>query len=265
MLRIRLLSIAATLLSLLTMPVRGEATEVSPAPLCCGNFGLTIRGGGGPAVFTHREQNVFVSTGDITPIISLGYAPEFFKQFQAPWTVGAEFAWNASPRIQLFLEYAYTQAAGKRHTFPLINITITERLSDLKMNAGYLGARYYFDGLPCCFGRGPITPYVGFKVGVAWQQQVRFDYFFLGFPFATNGLYYLSQTCISTGLQIGTEWRLCSCWSLLLQGELVATQGVAGNSNVILDNLGIGIPNLFLGQTGWLITFPITLGLRWIF
>jgi hypothetical protein len=265
MLRTKQLSIVAALLSLLTLPIKGDANEVCSAPLCCGGLSLAIRGGGGPAIFTHRGENDLTATGDIAPVVTQGDLPEFFRQFRAPWTVGAELAWNISQRVQLFLEYSYTQAAGKPHTLFIVDASFFEYLSDLKMNAGYLGARYYFDGLPCCFGAGPITPYVGFKVGVAWQQQMRTDYFFLDIPIATNVLYYLSQTCISTGLQIGAEWWFCSCWSLVLQSELIITQGVAGNGNIPLADIGIGLTNLFIGQTGWLVTFPVTLGLRWTF
>lgn len=271
MLGSKLLSVIVVLFAVFLLPIRGMAVEESMAafergPLCCGAFSLTIRGGIAPAIFSHRETSDLVVNGNIGPIVSQGYLPEFFRQFQLPWMIGAEFAWNASARVQFFAEYSYTQARGESQFLPIAGVSFAERLSDLRMNASYLGARYYFNGLSSCFGRGPITPYVGFKAGVVWQAEMRTNYFFNGVEVANNVPYYLSLACVSGGLQLGAEWRFCSCWSLLLQGEFIATQGPVGNSNIVLDtSFQDTVTNLFVGNTGWLVTFPVTLGLRWTF
>lgn len=270
MFRNRFLAIFAALLSLVALPIKGEtidadATACGRAPLCCGDFGLMVKGGAAPAIFSHRGQSYVTATGVPAEITFPGDLPEFFKQFQTPWTVGAEFAWSASQRIQFLLEYAYVQAGGKLRADVVAGIAFSEQLSDFKMHAGYLGVRYYFDCLNCCLGCGPIAPYVGFKAGLAWQEQVVSNNSLTGVQVATGVPYYLSQTAVSGGVQVGAEWWFCCCWSLLLQGELVATQGPAGNPNIVTNGAALGVTSLTIGDTRWVVTLPVTLGLRWTF
>jgi hypothetical protein len=237
-----------------------------------------VRGGVAPALLTHRGQSWLTTTTagtvPVFSVISLGDFPEFSKLFNVPWTVGAEFAWNASKRVQFFLEYAFTQASGKHNrTFSIAApaVTFSGSFGDYRTHAGYLGARYYFESL-CCFSCcGKITPYVGFKAGVAWQQRIQRSLDATLGGIATtiipNSTYFISQAAVSGGLLVGLEWWFCRCWSIALQADFIATQGPRGRTNIPLGQT-IGtttFDNLFTGHSGWVVTFPVTLGLRWTF
>lgn len=235
-----------------------------------------VKGGVAPAILTSRGKSWLVETAPAVGVVTIGEFPEFSRIFNVPWTVGAEFAWNASKRVQFFLEYAFTQATGKNASFsasvgvvPVVT-AFTSKFSDYRTHAGYLGARYYFEPL-CCFSCcGPIAPYVGFKAGFAWQQHISRSLTIGTFEALASAPYFINQTAISGGLQIGLEWWFCKCWSLLLQGEFVGTQGPRPKTNVVLDNsaappAGTGFSNLIPGHFGWVCTFPVTLGLRWTF
>lgn len=264
----------ALLASLLAMPIMGCAAECGcdgqqsccscvTTPLCCGNFSIMVKGGIAPALYKDRGPNWVVIPTNSPAVFTTNSAATFPEQFHLPWTVGAEAAYKTSRRGRFFLEYAYTQASGKLFGD---NATVGELFSDYRTHSGYLGARYYFDPWCCGSRGGPISPYVGLKVGLVWQQQVTLN-LTIGNTFILSVPYSLSKTAISGGLQIGGEWWFSRCWSLVLQGDFIATQGPCTNPNLVFPtDLGIGAPsNVFTGTLGWVVTFPVTLGLRWTF
>jgi hypothetical protein len=238
----------------LCTPERGQA---GCAPLCCGDFSVMVKGGIAPALVTDRGPNWIVTPGGDPIVTESSDTVAFGRAFHLPWTVGAELGYNLTPKIQTFLEYGYTQAKGK---FYQVNPFSANTFSDYKTHAGYLGVRYYFNR--CC---GSIAPYIGFKTGIAWQDGVT-TILTIGGVFIFTPVYSMPQAAISSGLQLGGEWWFSRCWSLVLQGEFIATQGPRTNPNVVFPDLGPGGPtNAVVGTLGWVITFPVTLGLRWTF
>jgi len=241
-------------------------------PLCCGKLSLMVKGGVTPSSFSNRGD--IWGTDPALGVFSLGSTSKFSTHFDVPWNVGAELAWNASCRIQFFLEYAHTQATGKSSTRdfvipfdPPFTLSLNQKFGDYKVNAGYLGARYYFEG--CCFPCiGKISPFVGFKTGFATQARVLAHY-----TGSVNGSgidesfkNFLERTQVSGGLLVGLEWWFCNCWSLVLQGEFVGTCGLTPNRNVeVFPPSQITVTNLNVGSTGWILSWPITLGVRWTF
>jgi hypothetical protein len=219
------------------------------------------KGGITPALVTDRGPNWVVNPLSIDPVFTVNSVFTFNETFRLPWTVGAELAFNTSRRGQLFLEYAYSHAKGKLLGDPA---EAAELFSAYTTHAGYLGARWYLGPwrvFSCC---GLLAPYVGFKTGLVWQKQVNFDLITAGIPTFTTP-YWFSRTVISAGLQIGAEWWFTRCWSLVLQGEFVATQGPRTNTNIVFPVSEGGPSNVSVGRFGLLITFPVTLGLRWTF
>lgn len=231
-------------------------------PLCCGGLSVMVKGGVTPSSFTHNGVNWLTIPG--VGVIASATAPKFNKQFQVPWNVGAELAWNASRRIQFFLEYAHTQAQHKTRQLVLNGVPSSAKYTNYMTNAGYLGARYYFEGCCfCCLGR--ISPYVGFKTGFSVQKRVLSTLSANGTFVATYPIW-KSQTAVSGGLQVGLEWWLCKCLSALLQGEFVATQGLRPNQNIIVNPALLrGVTNINLEGHRWVIAWPVTLGLRYSF
>jgi hypothetical protein len=238
----------------------------SAAPLCCGKLSVMVKGGVTPTSYSDR-QPFFNNYPDPGPgIIESALATRFSNQFSVPWNIGAEVAWNAGCRIQYFVEYSYTQASGKTFFSDRSGVPITQRFIDeYRTHAGYLGSRYYFSRESLfCFGQ--IAPYVGLKVGLAAQERVRFEQVIRGIAQGAAQPYFLSQKAVSGGVQVGLEWWACRCLSVVLQGEFVGTCGFKPNRNVVVNpSLSGGIANMNVGSTGWVLNWPITLGLRYSF
>jgi len=231
------------------------------SPLCCGKLSVMIKAGVTPTTFSDRQPSLLTAP---PAVLDSNLIVDFNDQFEVPWNVGAEIAWNASCNIQFFLEYAHTQAKGKvRNTAaPTSQASpIRDEWSTYRVNSGYLGARYYFCKI-CC-----LNPYVGFKAGFAAQERVRDRFFVDGVlvPLLSNGDYYRSFVATSGGLQLGLEWFFCRCLSFVVQGEFVGTCGLRPNRNIAFEQPVDGITNVSIGRTGWVLSWPITIGLRYTF
>lgn len=230
--------------------------------LCRGHLSLMVKGGTTPSSYAHTATSLVAETA--TSLTVLSELAKFSNQFQLPWNVGAEMAWNASRRIQLFLEYAHTQTKGKTTHFLLNGLPSSRSFANYTNHSGYLGVRYYFEGWCLCH-LGWVTPYIGFKTGFSAQNQV-FSTLFVNGVFVSTYPHWKSQTVVSGSLLIGLEWWLSKHLSALFQGEFVGTQGLRANQNVLLNpNLTGGITNLNFEGVGWLFAWPVTLGLRYTF
>lgn len=226
------------------------ATE---SPLCCGATSLLFRGGVVPTFYTHRDS-IFATNFTLSPpTFLLEKVPAYAGQFKLPWTVGGEAAWNASDRVQLFLQYAFNKAKGKERDHFLFREF--DKFNNYESQAGYLGARYYWYGRWYrCLGR--VTPFAGFKVGLIYQKSIAFD----------KMRFFRGQVGPSGGVLTGLEWWWSRWLSVILQGEFVASRGMRPNSNLLLDPVVTGgVSSVSIGSTGWIASFPITLGIRYTF
>ncbi len=232
-------------------------------PLCCGEFSILVKGGVTPSSFSNRGKIWLLDGGTV---VSLTSVPKFSSQFDLPWNASAEIGWNVSNRVQFFLEYAHTQANGRTHRYTTVNGAQVERTGSYVVNSGYLGARFYFDSFcDCCCCQSRAAPYVGFKAGAAAQNHVLYNLNVNGVVAGTNP-YWQDQVAASGGLQLGFEWWTCSCLSIVLQGEFVGTHGLRPNNNVLLNStLTGGVSNVNIGTPGWILAWPVTLGLRYTF
>lgn len=222
-------------------------------PLCCGATSLLFRGGVVPSLYTHRDP-IFATNFSLTPpTFSFQKVPAYGDQFKFPWTVGAELGLNVSDRVQLFLQYAFTKAKGKRKDHFLFRTF--DKFNNYEGQAGYLGTRYYWCGRWYrCLGR--VTPFVGFKAGLIYQKPIAFD----------KMQFFKGRIGPSGGALAGLEWWWSRWLSVLLQGEFVASPGMLPNSNPVIDPVvSDGVSNLSIGPTGWIASFPITLGIRYTF
>jgi hypothetical protein len=271
--RYRLTALVALVSSFLVLPIAGRTMEEGSvqqsrcyscaAPLCCGDFSLMVKAGLVPTLFTDPGPNWVVIPIDIPPVSTVSNTHRFSDIFHLPWTVGVELGYNTSRRGQVFLEYAFNRANDK--IFRNFETDELQRYSSYETHSGYLGARYYL-GSWHGFCRGPLSPYLGFKAGFVWQRGVSTS-LTIADLFIFSAPYYFSEAVVSGGLQAGFEWLFCDCWSLVLQGEVVATQGPHMNENIAFPIIpNVSLPsNVFLGPVGFVLTFPVTLGLRWTF
>jgi len=243
------------------------ATLLLPTQICsleCGRLSLMVKGGVAPSTF--EQQGVVWITDSSQPTYSTP-TTGFSSQFDVPWTVGGELAWNASQCVQLFVEYAYTGAGGKVNrvevelpTTPPQLVSFDDQFSDWSSHAAYLGTRYYLGCIFC-----GIHPFVGFKSGFAVQGNVP--------VVRTNDLgiderfdRWLERTQLSAGLLVGLEWWFNRCLSIVLQGEFVASCGPCPNPNDEVNPPSpITVTNISFGTPGWMASWPITLGLRYTF
>lgn len=258
--------LAAMAIAMPALPLAADWAIFNPCgggPLCRGHLSLMVKGGTTPSGYAHTATTLWAETA--TSLLAASNLAKFSNQFQLPWNAGAEIGWNASRRIQFFLEYAHTQAKGKTYLFTFFNgLPAFTKFANYTTHSGYLGVRYYFEGWCLCH-LGWIHPYIGFKTGFSAQNRVLSTLFVNG-VFVSTYPHWESQTAVSGSLLIGLEWWLCRRLSAVLQGEFVGTQGVRPNQNVPLNpNLTGGITNLNFEGVGWLFAWPVTLGLRYTF
>lgn len=233
----------------------------NPGPLRPGAFSIQLKGGIAPAFYTHRGP-VWLTVPALAPsVVTSTYTARFSDQFHMPWEVGMELGVNVGRHSEFFLEGFYQQAAGKTYDFIGAGANISEVLSNYKNPALYLGARYYFHRFDCGF-----SPFLGFKGGAAWQGQVDYQISYNGTYVATNP-YFFSQWAPSAGIQAGFDWLLVKHVSLVFTGEAVATAGMKNNRNVIFADPAVigGITNVNIGETGKVISFPVTIGFKFTF
>lgn len=234
-------------------------------PLRCNAFSVQVKGGVAPSHYTSRGRVWLTNPSADPAVFSNNKIPSFNKQFQTPWQVGAEIAWNASTHVQFFGEYAFQRASGKVHNFTSGVNELSQDHSDYETNAFYLGARYYFNNVFCSDCWGTVAPFGGFKGGFVWQKGVSYD-------IAVNDVdrdtftYYKRQAAVSAGAQIGLDWSINCAWGILFTAEAVVTQGLKNSRNNVLDPaVSGGLTNVNLGETGRIVSFPLTLGVRYTF
>lgn len=245
-------------------------------PLSCNSFGVAVKGGVTPSWFTDRGH-VLVTIPVFPFVIEGPKEPDFDKIFDLPWQVGAELQWNASTHVQFFAEYVFENAKGKRNRFLFDDVfSFHHRNRDFETNAVYLGARYYFGNVWCSeCGTSSIAPFVGLKGGVKWHERTKChsNMFWNDLEWDLgNHDSFRQQTLISAGVQIGLDWSINCNFGVVLTVEAVGTQGLRNNRNVILpiidtvSDLAVVFPNhLSRGETGHILSVPVTLGVRYTF
>lgn len=252
-----------------------QPTCCEDGPLSCNAFGVQVKGGVTPSWFTDRG-NILISHSVHPFIVEGPKEPDFNKLFDLPWQVGAELQWNASTHVQFFAEYVYENAKGKKHHFRFDDtFSFRHNNRNFVTNSAYLGARYYFGSLWCSeCGTSSIAPFVGLKGGVVWHERTKNRFHLLcGNTEWDCGSHdsFKQQTLISAGAQIGLDWSINCNLGAVFTVEVVGTQGLRNNRNVVLPLepllvAGTIIPtNLNRGETGHILSVPVTLGLRYTF
>jgi len=244
----------------------GSCTCVDPCgggPLCCGAMSLAAKGGITASSFTNRSP-VWLTRPLAPPFVTSSFSStRFSDQFCVPWTIGAELGWNGSGHLQIFLEYGFARGEGKRFVHTVNDVACSEIYTNYTSHAGYLGSRYFFDGRN--FAKiGRISPYAGFKAGLSVQRQI-FYRLLVDQEVRVNAPYWRAQTAVSGGVQMGLEWWFCNYFSLAMQGEFVATCGPKPNQNIEVEPPLDGITHIQIGTSGWLVSWPITLALRYTY
>lgn len=233
--------------------------ESGPLEPCA--ISLQIKGGGAPSHYTHRGPVWLTVPAAVPAVFTVSNTAHFYNQYKTPWEVGGEIAWNASTTVQFFLEGLYQKASGKTFDFNAGAFVVSEVNSSFKVGGGYLGARYY----PCLLCN-TIAPFFGFKAGILHQSSSDYDLSLFGVEIQ-KAPYYFSQWVPSVGAQIGFDYLLTCNWSIVFTAEAVCTQGRKNNRNNVIINpvLTGGLTNVNIGETGKIISFPLTGGIKYSF
>lgn len=255
--------------------------ECSCNPLYCGAWDLELQAGVAPITWNNRGDFSLVqcvAAPAVDPVNLLFEVPQFHKFFHVPWTVGGQVGYHLSDNVRAYLEFNYVQASAKKAVSLLsvaeapINIVFSNE--KYKLFDAYIGARYYFDRW--C---DTLSFFLGVKAGLTHHKRTRFDSTIL-LPLETTPITFTSdlnlfnnRTSPSGGLNLGLDYCICGCWSVVLTGEVVASCGPKSNG-LISFNSGTGcatttiipgVNNLLIGGIGTELRFPVTLGVRYSF
>lgn len=253
----------------------GGGSDCCDVPCCDGpfsenSFGVLIKGGWTPTHFTHRGR-VWLTNPDLDPPVFAGSSRARFNNlFRTPWQIGAEIQWNPCCNVQFFGEYVYKQFDAKKRRFDNEVLFFRTKHDDIATNAFYLGARYYFTNLfggDCCGSSlfSSLSPFVGFKGGFVWQNGSKYRLHINDVELGKYH-YYKKQHAVSAGLQLGVDYAVTCNLGVVFTAEAVATQGFRPRRNNTLNPLFTGgVSNIGIGETGQLVSFPLTLGVRYTF
>jgi opacity protein-like surface antigen len=252
-----------------------QSYDCSCEPLVPCAWDVQIQAGVAPILWTHRDQ---ISGLDcalapaLDPLISIIQFPCFSKLFKIPWTIGGQIGYEFNENIRVYAEVNYLQAKGKK------DVTIT---SDVLPNIGvnsafvfnfskyrlvdfYLGFRYYFDRW-CDL----VSLFIGAKAGFTHYDKTNLN-FSISIPATatpatsfTGFEIFQRTTKPSGGLEIGLDFCLGCNWYLALTGGFVASCGPRVNFDFI--SAPLLFRNIFFGNVGPEIRFPVTLAIRHAF
>ena len=230
-----------------------------------GRWSFSVAGGFTPTYFQRRGNDFVFFEGFAEPFTRR--TARFRDQFDFPWTVGLELGYMYCCNWELFTDFTYTQAEGKRHSFHDFGGTVEGLLIDRHPNTfrsyeWYVGNRYYLPTMFCSF-----TPFVGAKVGVVYRSGISARDTFT--PDVTEEVldfqFYKSSTTVAGGFQLGVNYDISSCLQVTLKAEALWSGSLDGGHSdrrAAIDGTG---PFTVIGQTGPLLYVPCTLGLRYSF
>ncbi len=245
----------------------------NPCDPCCPlkpcSFNLQVKGGWEPGYYTDRTHtwiNAPVNGIELTRGPRIG---QMHDQMRGPWQIGLEAGYNVNCNVMFFAEVNYFKGDKKNNSINIVldNLGVvvpaTEKFQGQEGWNGYIGARYFFDRSWFC---DRVAPFVGAKIGFTHYNKL------ICFPTLENGVridrivYFKSSTEVSAGVQIGLDWEICNNFHGIFTAELVATGARKNNLNDRADPIQSGgVFNNVIGQTGTIINFPLTIGLRYDF
>lgn len=236
-------------------------------PCCCGplsegSFSILVKGGVNPTHWSERGRVWLTFPANVPAVVSFNRTPRFKDQFDTPYIVGGEIAYNFSCQAQLFFEANYIRADGKNHSTSGGQVPVSFGFGNYEAWNWYLGGRYYFDRSWLC---DRVSPFLGLKAGFVNHREVRYD-LTVNDVFIERDVYIHGKSGVSIGAQIGFDVQICDNISAVLNFEAVATAGPRTNRNNVVDPLlNGGVTNVNVGPVGTEVSFPITLGVRYTF
>ena len=232
-----------------------------------GSWSIGIKGGIHPAWYTVRSDSFFFeqpSPEDLNPIKKR--LDTFNRQYELPWIAGGEISMILCPRLEIFAEGDYTAAFSKKIERSLNSSnnesedddynTYEVKFSNYRATGGYLGVRAYSPSFWCC----QFAAFIGAKMGLLYRQHASgFWEFELDNEYTSLGAQSFKKGWVpSGGIQVGVNYDPVCCYSLFLKVEILLS-GCWGTGHF---NAGDPGPYVVLGQTGPVMSLPVTMGVR---
>lgn len=230
---------------------------------CCEqNFGcwnLKVKSGVVPSFFTQRKD-ARLDIPEAGPLLTQkARNAQFHNQFHLPWLIGGEIGYLFTDCDEFFLDADYTYAKGKTYSYSSVTGTETfdvrEKYGSLRQSSVYLGLRHYFYDLCWC-----IDSYLGVKAGFQHRDAVHQHATISSVGSIGKRPYYKNINTYSGGIQAGLSYSFCNCWKADLQVEVLAA-GAMRNAIYELNPPRGGVTNVIIGETGTIISIPVTIGI----
>lgn len=261
-------------------------------PLNCGSLNIWLRGGVAPLNWRGRGDFSAVSCNAlaipgfsqaVVPLLSP--LPSFKKFFHVPWTVGGQIGYAVTDSFEFYLAFDYRSASRRNNnnaTFFVDSITIPNDVVSIGLTLNnnyrafdaYIGARYYWGRYWC----DRLAFFLGGQFGLVHHKSICFTYAITSQNCANSAAListtftplFFRNTRPAAGLNVGIDWCWGCGWSFMIMGEIVASCGQRGNSNILIASNCTLLPsilpsNLIVGGTGTELFFPVTFGLKYSF
>ncbi|HHF7374037.1 hypothetical protein [Legionella bozemanae] len=227
-------------------------TPVLPIPM----WSIGIEGGVAPTNYSTRSPTYLFNQSAGFGLSSVS-STNFSDQFHTPYTIGAEIARLIAPSTSVFVEGNYFRGDSKTYYFTLRGINISHTFDYYESYGIYLGGRYISN-----YFSNKFLPYIGAKVGFMNYRAVNASEHFLSVPIPSEiDPYYSSDTTVSGGVHIGLDYSMSETFSLGVKFEVLAS---GSRLSQVVQNK-IPAPNVAIGNTGTLVSYPIEAILKYKF
>jgi hypothetical protein len=236
-------------------------------------YSVTVKGGVAPTIITDRG-GLFAAVSSFNPLVFESVKDPKFNDMwhNYPANIDVDFGFALSNHVELFGEFNARYAKAKNLSFigqaPTgVFGTLSPELSNFLAYAGYVGNRYFFNRIFC----DKLSFFLGLKFGVVNYRKINAKPFSItnqqGQVLTQNTIWFESRNVCSGGLQAGFDILVTKSLSIFFNAEVVASGPMKPLFNFIKEDQSIfpAFTNLLRESSGTVLSFPVTLGLRYYF
>lgn len=230
-----------------------------------GTVSFTVTGSVAPTWYLTRTKNTFIEQTLLGGLCNIYKKRiwEFEDQYRLPWCVGAELAYLTCNRIEFFAQGEYVTASRKtvRQQTACFH-HLRAKFNTYESGAGYLGIRIY----SCSFWCNRFAGFLGGKIGLLYRAPIKGHFCFKEFVPSTgqkisshrNAISFKQGWVASGGFQCGLNYHVCYGWAFQLKVEAL----LSGCWETRGFKPCFPAPEVILGQTGPILSIPVTFGIR---
>lgn len=226
---------------------------------CAGSWNVVLKGGLNPSCYTDRGKTLNIPQIPSNPTISSQVKiPKFSEQFDTPFYVGGEVGYMLNDTaLEIFTDMNFTKASGKNIAFIEQAKTVEQEFSPFKAWGLYVGMRYHAD----C-NRRWFVPFGGAKLGLQYRSKVTANQISNSDPASLIIFdFFKTHSAVAASLQGGFDLVTCRYFAFTLQAELLFSGPMKSNTVITVPPQ----PIVAVGNTGTIISIPISLGFKFMF